>query len=119
VEFVRMPREGASASTIIGRIKGTGSSYDLGASEAVESHSRSVSTKVLDHVQSAREQEVRERIAEEVNLRERRRAQDILRGQVRWHNCCYYDPWWPGFLGYDRGLGYPFDHSNGFFYWRR
>ncbi|MBK5104292.1 MAG: hypothetical protein JJE42_08595 [Burkholderiales bacterium] len=118
-ELVRMSKEGASASQIIARIEETGSSYDLSASEAIELHAQGVSTEVLDHIQSAREQELRERIAEEMNLRERRHAQELLRGQILWHNSYYYDPGWPGFFGYDWNFGYPLHPSGGFFYWRR
>jgi len=117
-ELVRMSREGATAMDIIARIKETGSRYDLSASQAIALHAQGVSAQVLDYIQSAREQEVRDRMAEEINQREQRHAEVLRREQELRSNDFFYDPWWPAFPGYGWNHGYPF-HPYGRFYWRR
>jgi hypothetical protein len=117
-ELVRLSKEGASAKDIIARIKETGSRYDLSASQAIELHNQGVDAEVLDYIQSAREQALRDRIAEEINQREQRHAQDLKREQELQRNRYYYDPWWPGYPGYGWNAPYPFRPYGGF-YWRR
>jgi hypothetical protein len=115
-ELIRLSREGAAAKDIIARIRETGSRYDLSASQAIDLHGQGVSAEVLDYIQSAREQELRERIAEEINQREQRHAEELRREQELRRNSQYYDPWWPGRPGWN--YGYPFLPYGGF-YWRR
>lgn len=115
-ELIRMSKEGATAKDIIARIRETGSRYDLSASQAIELHSQGVSAEVLDYIQSAREQALRDRIAEEINRREQRHAEELRREQELRRNLFYYDPWWPGRPGWN--FGYPFRPYGGF-YWRR
>jgi hypothetical protein len=118
-ELVRMSKEGASASEIIARIKETGSRYDLSPSQAIELHAQGVSTEVLDYIQSAREQDLRDRVAEEINEREQRHAEELRREQELRRNSYYFDPWWPGYFGYGWNYGYPIHPYGGYFYWRR
>jgi hypothetical protein len=115
-ELVRMSREGATAKDIIARIRETDSRYDLSASQAIELHSQGVSAEVLDYIQSAQVQELRDRMAEEINQREQRHAEELGREQTLRRNSYYYDPWWPGYPGWN--YGYPFSPYGGF-YWRR
>ena len=117
-ELIRMSKAGASAQDIIARIKETGSRYDLSASQAIELHAQGVSAEVLDYIQSAREQELRDRIAEEINQREQRHAEELRREQELRRNSYYYDPWWPAYPGYGWNYGYPLRPYGGF-YWRR
>jgi hypothetical protein len=115
-ELVRMSKEGATAKDIIARIRETGSRYDLLASQVIELHSQGVSAEVLDYIQSAQAQELRDRMAEEINRREQRHAEELRREQELRRNSYYYDPWWPGYPGWS--YGYPFIPYGGF-YWRR
>ena len=117
-EIVRMSKEGATAKDLIARIRETGSRYELSASQAIELHAQGVSAEVLDYIQSARAQELRDRIAEEINQREQRHAEELRREQELRRNTFYHDPWWPGYPGYGWGPGYPF-YPYGGFYWRR
>lgn len=117
-ELVRMSKQGAGAKDLIGRIKELGSRYDLSASEMIALHGQGVSAEVLDYIQSAREQAVRDRMAEEINQREQRHAEELQREQNLRRNAYFYDPWWPAYGGYGWNRGYslrPF----GSFYWRR
>lgn len=116
-ELVRLSNEGAAPKDIIAKIKQTGSSYALSAAELVELHDRGVSTEVLDYIQSAREQALRDRMAEEINQREQRHAEELQRlREQELQRSYYYDPWWPGYPGY--GWGYPM-RPYGSLYWRR
>ncbi len=120
-ELVRMSKEGATAKDIIARIRETGSRYDLSASQAIELHGQGVNAEVLDYIQSAREQALRDRVTEEINQREQRHAEELRREQELQRNNYYYDPWWPGYPGYPGygwNYGYPFIPYGGF-YWRR
>ncbi|MGP1676114.1 MAG: CHASE3 domain-containing protein [Burkholderiales bacterium] len=117
-ELVGMSKAGATAKDIIARIRETGSRYDLSASQAIELHGEGVSAEVLDYIQSARAQELRDRVAEEINQRERRHAEELRREQELRRDNYYLDPWWPGYPGYGWNYGYPF-FPHGGFYWRR
>lgn len=114
-ELIRLSKEGAAAKDIIARIKETGSRYDLSASQMIELHGQGVSAQVLDYIQSAHEQALRDRTAEEINQREQRHAEELRHEQELRRNSYYYDPWWPG---YGWNYGYPFSPYGGF-YWRR
>lgn len=113
-ELVRMSREGASAQAIIAKIKQTGARYPLSASQVIELHGQGVSAQVLDYIHSAREQELRDRMADEISQREQRHAEQLRREQQLWRDRYYYDPWWPAYPGYGPPL-----QSFGGFYWRR
>ncbi len=117
-ELVRLSKTGAAAPDIIAKIKQTGSSYALSAAQLIELHDQGVGTAVLDYIQAAREQEVRDRMAEEINQREQRHAAELqrLRAQEQQCNSYCFDPWWPGYPGY--GPAFPLRPYGGF-YWRR
>ena len=122
-ELVALSKQGASAQEIIARIKETGSRYALSAAQAIELHAQGLSTEVLDYIQSAREQELRDRLAEEINRREQLHAEELRREQELRRNAPYYDPWWPGYPGYGWSYGWSYGHPHryfgGHYYWRR
>ena len=105
-DLVRMSKEGATATDIIARIKESGSRYDLSASQTIELHAQGLSAEVLDYIQSAREQELRASLAEEINQREQRHADELRREQELRRDSYYCDPWWQGHPGWN--FGYPF-----------
>lgn len=117
-ELVRLSRDGTAAKDIIAKIKQSGSTYALSASQLIELHDQGVSAEVLDYIQSAREQELRDRMAEEINQREQRHAEELQREQEQLRNSYFYDPWWPGYYPGWR-FGYPFHPYGGYYYWRR
>lgn len=110
-EIVHMSRQGATAQDIVASIKQSGSRYALSASQVIELHGQGVSSEVLDYIQSAREQEARDRVADEINQREQRHAEQLRQEQELWRDRYYYDPWRPGY-------GYPYRPFGGI-YWRR
>jgi len=117
-ELVRLSKEGVAAQALVARIRETGSRYDLRASEMIALHAQGVSAEVLDYIQSAREHDVRDRMAEEINQREQRHAGELRREQElqsRLHDC---DRWWPGYPGYGWDYPYPMRPFGGF-YWGR
>ena len=111
-EIIRLSKAGATAKEVIARIRETGSRYDLSASQAIELHAQGVSAEVLDHIQSARAQELRDRVAEEINQREQRHAEELRREQALRRDSPYFDPWWPGYPGWRHGD--PFRPFGGF-----
>ena len=117
-EIVRMSKEGAAAKDIIARIRETGSRYELNPTQAIDLHAQGVDKEVLDYIQSAREQAVRDRVAEEINQRELQHAEQLRREQELRLNTYYYDPWPWGHPGYGWNYGYPL-RPYGSFYWRR
>lgn len=119
-ELVRLAQAGATAQELIARIKQTNSRYDLSASQAIDLNAQGVNKEVLDYIQSAQEQRLRDRNAEEINQRERLHAEALRREQEqrpRYYNYGY-DPWLRGYPGYGWNYGYPFQPFGGF-YWRR
>ena len=122
-DIVRLSKEGTAAKDLIARIKATNSHYDLAASQAIDLHTQGVDKEVLDYIQAARAQDQRDRVAEEINQRDRLHAEQLRREQeLRLNNpyygSPYYDPWRGGYPGYGWGPGYPFRPYGGF-YWRR
>ncbi len=114
-EIIRMSKEGATAKDIIAKIRETGSRYALSASQAIELHGEGVNAEVLDYIQSARERAWRDRIAEEINQREQRHADELRREQELRRDSCFYDAWWPAYPGYGWNYGYPFRPYGGFY----
>ncbi len=94
-EIVRLSAAGESADAIIARIRESGSRYALTPSQAIELHRRGVDARVLDHMQAAHEQTLRDGFADEINRREREHRQklDTVRRELRSHPRC--DPFWP------------------------
>lgn len=106
-QLVRMSKQGKTAADVIASIRQTGSRYALSASQAIELHRQGVDKEVLDYIQSAREQELRDRMADEINQREQRHAEQLRREQELRRNSYYYDPWWPRYPGFGWNYGYP------------
>jgi hypothetical protein len=117
-DIVRLSKEGGTAKDIIAKIRETNSRYELSASQVIDLHTQGVDKEVLDYIQSARARELRDRMAEEINQRELRHAEQLRREQEFRYNRPYYDPWPGAYPGYGWGPGYPFRPFGGF-YWRR
>lgn len=113
-ELVRMSKDGASAPAIIGKIKQTGSRYQLSASQLIALHAQGLSAEVLDYMQAAREQDMRDRMAEEINQRERRHAEELRRERELRRDDLYCDPFWPAYPGYGFRYRYPLRPYGGF-----
>lgn len=107
-ELIRRSKAGEPAKDIIARIQRTGSRYDLSASQLIALHVAGVSAEVLNYIQSAREQELLSQLAEEINQREQRHAEELRRERELRGSECYCDPWWPGYPGYGWRYGHPF-----------
>jgi len=90
---------------LIARIKASHSQYDLTPSQTLELYKKGVDAKVLDYIHQAREQAVRDSVADEINRREAQKKleqQQIIRDyQSRY----YYDPWW-GYGGWGPSFYY-------------
>jgi hypothetical protein len=117
-EIVRLSKAGVGAQDIIAKIRETGSRYHLSASTMIGLHAEGVSADVLDYIQSAREQDMRDRVAEEIDERELRHAEELRREQERQRLPYYCDRWWPSYPGYGWSYPYPFRPFGGF-YWQR
>ena len=117
-ELVSLSKSGATPQAVIARIKHTGSRYALSASELISLRDQGVSTEVLDYLLSANEQALRDRMADEINQRERRHAEELRREQELRRDSYYCDPWWPGYPGSGWNFGYPVRPYGGI-YWRR
>jgi hypothetical protein len=63
-EIVRMSKAGMTAKDIVAKIRETNSRYELSASQAIDLHAQGVDKELLDYIQSARAQELRDRVAE-------------------------------------------------------
>jgi hypothetical protein len=104
--IVRMSKAGATPQEVIGRIKETGSAYELTASQLIDLNKQGVSQEVLDYIQSAREQALRDRITDEINQREARHAEQLQHEQQLRRYNYYQDPYWSGYPGYSGYYGY-------------
>ena len=104
--IVRLSKAGATPQEVIVRIKETGSGYELTASQSIELNKQGVSQEVLDYIQSAREQALRDRISEEINQREARHAEQLQREQQLRRYNYYQDPYWSGYPGSYGYYGY-------------
>ncbi len=117
-DIVRLSKEGVATRDIIAKIRESQSRYDLSASQTIDLHAQGVGKEVLEYIQSARAQELRDRIAEEINQRELRHAEQLRREQELRLNRPYYEPWPGVHPGYGWGPAYPLRPFGGF-YWRR
>jgi hypothetical protein len=105
-EIVRMSKAGATPDLIIAAIRDSHSGYALTASQMIELARQGVDGKVLDHIQAAQEQAMRDAFAEEFNQRERACHEKIKALQLEVMRWPYYDPFW----------SYPYPYGP---YWRR
>lgn len=96
-EIVRLSKAGESADAIIGKIRESQSRYELTPSQAIDLHRQGVDARVLDHMQAAREQALRDSLADEINKRERehKKKEDALKRESQLRPYPYYDPFWP------------------------
>ena len=104
-DIVQFSKSAVTADEIIQKIKDSQSQYVLSASQALALARQGVDAKVLDYIQAAHEQAIRDSFAEEINKREKLKQleQEKLKRDFRL-NQPYYDPFW----GYPRGpWGYP------------
>lgn len=115
-EIVRLSKAKTPAAEIIEKIRGSNSRYDLSPSQALDLSKQGVPAEVLDYIHKAREQALRDSIAEEINKREleKQREQEKLRREYRWRSQQFYDPFWYGYGGfgpywrYRPFYGYPY-----------
>lgn len=111
-EIVQLSKAKVSADDIIQKIKDSASQYALTPSQLLDLSQQGVDSKVLDYIQAAHEQAIRDSFADEINKREKAKLveQEKLKREYRL-NQPYYDPFW----GYPRpyygpGLFYRFNY---------
>lgn len=94
-EVVRLSRAGEGPDAIIGKIRETHSRYELTPTQVIDLHRQGVDVRVLDHMQAAREQALRDSLADEIARREQAHQEklDALERRLRSYPC--YDPFWP------------------------
>ena len=99
-EIVALSKQGVSADEIIKKIQDSKSEYALTASQTLDLAKQGVPAAVLDNIQRAHEQRLRESFAEELNKREQARVkeQEKLKKELMWRRSYpFYDPFWgPG-----------------------
>ena len=102
-DLVQLSQSNLSSEEIIQKIKDSHSQYALTPSQLLALSQKGVDAKVLDFIQAAHEQAIRDNFAEEINKREKAKLleQEKLKReyQLRYP---YYDPFW----GYPRPLYY-------------
>ena len=102
-DLLRLTREGATPEAIIEQIRQSNSSYVLAPSQIIALSREGLDVRVLDYMQSAREQAVRDGLVEEINRREREHQVELqtLQRQLllcssRYDPFCGpYPPYWP------------------------
>jgi hypothetical protein len=120
-ELVILAKQGISAEDIIKKIQDTKSQYALTPSQYLELAQQGVPTKVLDYIQTAHEQLLKDAFAEELNKRElaKQQEQEKLKKQLLMQrNYPYYDPFWgpSPYWGMGPYWGYRYPHGPGFYY---
>jgi hypothetical protein len=109
-ELVKLSHDGLTPEAIIDRIRQSNSSYALTPSRVLELGKQGVDAKVLDFMQAAREQALRDGFADELNKRDRdhKTALDNLQRQYQlmWPSP-FYDPLWGPYPPYMR---YPYPY---------
>lgn len=105
-EIVELSRQGLTPEAIMDRIRQSGSRYALLPSQYIDLVRRGVDPRVLDFMQSAYEQSLRDGCAEEINKREQghRAERDALKQQLLSRPYCYHDPFWGPYPPYWRPL---------------
>lgn len=95
-ELVRLSKAGEIPDAIIAKIRDSHSSYALTPAQMIDLNRQGVDPKVLDYIQSSREQAMREGFADEFNQRERKHHEEIEALQRKLLQRPYfYDPYWP------------------------
>jgi hypothetical protein len=117
-EIVRLSQQGVTADDIIAKIRQSQSRYRLVPSQMIELSGQGVSPKVLDYIQSAQEQALRDGLTDEINRREKVYRDNLVRLERQWAlwpapgfgaywGGPYWGPYWGG--------TYPYGYRN----WRR
>lgn len=106
-EIIRLGKAGESPETIIGRIRESGSTYQIAPSQVIQLHADGVSARVLDVMAEARERLVHEGFANEINKREKAHEDELRRMELRllMRPNCYCDPFYGRYPPYG---GYPY-----------
>ena len=78
-EIVSLSKQNMSAEQIIQKIKESDSSYDLTPSQSVALSNQGVDKKVLDYIHTSRELALRNKLAEEINKRERDKQAELAK----------------------------------------
>ena len=94
-DVLRMSKEGLSADAIIEKIRVSNSYYDLTPSQIVDLNKQGVDSKVLDYIHSSSELAARNKVAEEINKREKVKHDEIeklKRQQMMERQQRMYDP---------------------------
>jgi len=94
-EIVSDSKQGKSPDDIIAKIKESNSRYDLSSSQVLDLHKPGVHSSVLDYIQQSNNLAKQNAIADEINRREKEKAeiQEQLQ-QERLRRDRYYDPFW-------------------------
>lgn len=82
-EVVTLAQQGTSAEEVIEKIKQSDSIYDLTPSQALSLSAQGVDGKVLDYMHRSHELALRNHLAEEINKRERARAEELAKLQLQ------------------------------------
>lgn len=93
-DLVELSKEGATADQIIDKIRETNSLYDLTPSQSVELDRQGLDSKVLDYIHASHEQVLRNKVADELNRREKNRRAELenLKKQQLQQQQLLYDP---------------------------
>lgn len=78
-EIVSLSKQGVSHEEIIQKIKASDSSYELTPSQSVDLSNQGVDKKVLDYIHTSRELALRNKLAEEINKRERDKQVELAK----------------------------------------
>ncbi|PKO45863.1 MAG: hypothetical protein CVU29_07835 [Betaproteobacteria bacterium HGW-Betaproteobacteria-22] len=78
-DVLALTRQGMRAEDIIEKIKQSDSIYDLTPSQTLSLNAQGVDGKVLDYMHSSHELALRNHLAEEINKRERSRAEELAK----------------------------------------
>src|SRR5450830_1831469 len=93
-DLVELSKEGAAADQIIDQIRETNSLYDLTPSQSVELDRQGLDSKVLDYIHASHERVLRNKVADELNRREKNRRAELenLKKQQLQQQQLLYDP---------------------------
>lgn len=117
-ELVVMAKSGVTSESLIAKIKETGSTYDLTPAQMIDLKAQGVPEAVIDYMYKARQQMLRDEMADQINKKAMdhakemaRKNEELRRQQMQMNSMPYYDPfWYPRFgFGYRR---YPFGFYN-------
>lgn len=101
-QIVADSKQGKSADDIIQAIKDSDSRYDLTTAQVLGLHQQGVDTKVLDYIQESNKAAQQNAIADEINRREKEKANLEKRLYQERRLNRLYDPFWRrgyGFYG--------------------